>query len=281
MKLLDGQGPDTFQSGFILMQSLLSSSILYATETMYNTTEDEYKCLESIEESLMRMLYGTGKCCPSYILYLEGGQIKARYKVKQLKLIYLQYILKEPDNSTQKKMFLCQEKYPVKGDWASEVRGLLKLLNIKLTDSEIKNMSRNKWKNIVKEKIKIEAFENLIQTQRKYDKGSSIEYKLIQMADYLEPNSGLSLEDQREMFSLRTRMNYLPINFGKDTYCETGCGQALDNEHIINCEILNNGKKPHIKYNLIMNGTLNEKNEVLKIFQTNIKIRKQFLSDSV
>ena len=53
------------------------------------------------------------------------------------------------------------------------------------------------------------------------------------MADYLFPDSRLSLEDQLEIFSIRTRTNSLPSNWGTVTLCETKCGEILNNDHIL------------------------------------------------
>ena len=63
------------------------------------------------------------------------------------------------------------------------------------------------------------------------------------MADYLHPQANMSLEDQREIFSVRCRTNNLGANRGIIEYCETKCGEILNNSHIFQCKILNTQEK--------------------------------------
>ena len=56
-------------------------------------------------------------------------------------------------------------------------------------------------------------------------KGRSIKQSSLSMADYLLPEAGISLEDQRELFSIRCRTNPIGANRGKVEYCYTQCGE--------------------------------------------------------
>ena len=96
------------------------------------------------------------------------------------------------------------------------------------------------------------------------------------MAEYLLPQSNISLEDQREMFSIRCRMNNLGANRGIEEYCETQCGQILNNSHIFECTIQNqNNESFDIKK--ILNGYLSEKKEMVNIWKHNMQRREFFL----
>ena len=53
-----------FECGMILMNVMLRSSILYASETYFDLKEKEVRQLERIEESFMRQLLKTTKGCP-------------------------------------------------------------------------------------------------------------------------------------------------------------------------------------------------------------------------
>ena len=52
LKLVKILGVYTFESAVIYMESLLRSSILYASETMNNVKEIEFRALEAIEEAV-------------------------------------------------------------------------------------------------------------------------------------------------------------------------------------------------------------------------------------
>ena len=97
------------------------------------------------------------------------------------------------------------------------------------------------------------------------------------MADYLMPNQTLIIEDQIEIFQLRSRRNKLPSNWGEDKPCETGCGLILNNDHILNCFLLNESESEKYDLNLIYNGNIEEKIRILNIFRRNSIRRKKYL----
>ena len=70
----------------IYLNSLLHSSILYASEAMYNVKENELRQIERIEENMLRKLFKTGQGCPIYQIYFESGHWPARYQIKRMKL---------------------------------------------------------------------------------------------------------------------------------------------------------------------------------------------------
>ena len=61
---MKGLGRYTAECGFIYRNSILRGSILYATETMMNIKEEDFRHIEQIEEDLMRKLFFTDRSCP-------------------------------------------------------------------------------------------------------------------------------------------------------------------------------------------------------------------------
>ena len=53
----------------------------------------------------------------------------------------------------------------------------------------------------------------LKQKQGKYETGSEIKYEKLEIQDYLSPSANLTLEKQRQLFSLRCKMNQLKYKF--------------------------------------------------------------------
>ena len=96
------------------------------------------------------------------------------------------------------------------------------------------------------------------------------------MADYLLPQANISLEDQREIFSIRCRTNPLGANRGIEEYCETQCGQILNNSHIFQCNILNNNRTDGDIKN-ILNGYISEKKVMLIVWRENMNRRDLIL----
>ena len=80
-KLIKNLGGFTFEGGIIYLQSLLRTSILYGSETMFNIKEKEFRIIEAIEESVLQKIFHTKRSCSRHLLYLESGMIPARYQI--------------------------------------------------------------------------------------------------------------------------------------------------------------------------------------------------------
>ena len=108
-----------FECSIILLIVILRPSILYACEAYYNLKENELRQIERIEENYLRKVLNTTKGCPIVQLYLETGHIPARLEIQKTRLLYLQYILQQTEESTIYKFFNLQLESPTRGDWAS------------------------------------------------------------------------------------------------------------------------------------------------------------------
>ena len=65
--------------------------------------------------------------------------------------MYLQTILKRPDDELTKRVYNCQKKNPIEGDWCQLVRKDMESLST--TEEEIKEESNISYKTKVKHKI--------------------------------------------------------------------------------------------------------------------------------
>ena len=131
---------------------------------MYNITEKEMIQLERIEEDHMRNILDvkTGIQVPLHIMYLDLGQVPARYQVKRFKVNFLQYILQQDESSLLHRMLRAQQQQPVRGDWFSEVSGIIKDLDIGLDIEQIRTTKRVVFRRISKQKCEEAAFKALI-----------------------------------------------------------------------------------------------------------------------
>ena len=109
------------------------------------------------------------------------------------------------------KFLQLQIQNPSKGDWASSCKENLKDLDLELSFDEIRTMPTTKYKRLVSAKLKPLAFTYLM--SRRGEKGKEIQYKEIEMAEYLLPNNSLNIENKRTIFSIRNRMVQISANF--------------------------------------------------------------------
>ena len=266
-----------FECGLIFLNVMLRSSILYACETYYNLKETEIRQLERIEEGFLRKMLKTSKGCPISQLYLETGHAPARYHVKKCRLLFLKCILHEDTNSMIYKFLYLQLENPTKGDWASSCKEDLKDLKIEMTFEDIKNISKNKFCQLIKKAIQIRALEYLLGKQGK--KGQEIKYEALEMAEYLMPNcENISLEEQRSIFAMRNNMVMIPSNFPRGSEIEKcPCGQTENMKHIYSCKLWTTEivtDKP--KYENIFSANVSKQVKVNKYFVINYKTREKY-----
>ena len=83
------------------------------------------------------------------------------------------------------------------------------------TFEEIRSMTLGQFQKIVKMKVLNAALEYLQNKQGK--KGGEIIYSELKMSEYLQPNdTGLSIEEKRNLFSVLNRMVNISENFLQD-----------------------------------------------------------------
>ena len=133
-----------FECGLMFMNIMLRPSILYACETYYNIKETEIRQLERIEESFMRKLLKTTKGCPIIQIYIELGQIPARFDIIKIRLSFLKYILDQDNDSLILQFLTLQKEKSIKSDWVNTCFRNLEQLQINLSFVEKKDMSVNK-----------------------------------------------------------------------------------------------------------------------------------------
>ena len=83
------------------------------------------------------------------------------------------------------KVFKAICENPLKNDFVSCCEKNLKQLNIDLSFKEISEMSKYTFKRLVKQKTEESAFKYLIEEKNKQSKIAHIQYRSLQMQEYL------------------------------------------------------------------------------------------------
>ena len=151
-----------FKIAVILRNSLLISSILSNSEVWYGLTKEEAKQLEQVDEMWIRNLFDLSRNVPIDLLYLELGLVPISFIIKGRKQMFLHHILQQKKDSLLHKFFMSQMKFPTQNDWVSSVLEELNELGIDLELEQIENMSKEKYKYILKERVEVKTFEYLI-----------------------------------------------------------------------------------------------------------------------
>ena len=265
-----------FECAMILLNAILRPSILYACDMYYNLKESEIRNIERIEENYLRKVLNTSKGCPIVQLYLEMGHTPARVEIQKTRLLFMQYILKQSDDSTLNRFFKLQLEMPTRGDWASTCLKDLNELDIQNTLDEISLMTKNKFTQILRKMSKIRAMDYL--TNKQGYKGKDIKYLRIEMSEYLLPNNQeLSIDEKRRLFALRNKMIDIPSTFPKSKNVEKCfCGENENMAHIYECKRLNS-EEIRLPYQRIYCGTISEQLQIFRKMMENLENRENIL----
>ena len=235
-----------FEIGMILRTSLLVNGILFSTEVLHKISSKHINQLEECDKIFMRRLFEAEQGTPIESFYLETSAWPLRFILMARKLMFYWTILNKSESELVKAVYNAQRDFPSrnKDDWTSEVQGVLKECNINLAEQEVKRMTKEKFKTLVKEKIQVKVLAYLISCQNKHSKSQNLHLN-TDMQEYLSCQE-LSTQEKQMLFKLRTKMLRIKTNF-KSIYredlscslCEDKNSEENEN-HLLVCPILVN-----------------------------------------
>ena len=177
-----------------------------------------------------------------------------------------------------KKFFNAQLENSTKTDWTFQVQKDLEELDITINFEDIKNMSKNMFKNYIKKKVEIGALIYL-KSQIK-SKGKKLEYSKIKIQKHLRPDSKLNIAEKQELFKMRTRTIDIKEKMKQkhdNPYCVTcnlkGIKKKETQKHVYKCTQLNS-KLRKIKHKEICGSKISEIKYIIKRMNTNLMKRK-------
>ena len=269
-----------FQVAVLLRNSLLVSSLLCNSEACFGLTNQELDLLETVDLAFLRNILKAPKSTPKEMFFLELGILPLREMIRERRLNFLHYILKQDANSILFKIFEVQLETRTKKDWVSTILNDMQICQIGVTFAEIQAMNKVKWKNIIKRHIEEKTFKDLETSKINHTKVRKIEHKSLMMQDYLLPNrQEISKEDIEMIFKLRCKVIHVKMNMKalyKSFLCEICEKYEESQSHIYECdkiwEIRKSEKVIQPNYEMIENGNINEQIMIAKIFRDNFKI---------
>merc|ERR1711949_59297 len=103
---------------------------------------------------------------------------------------------------------------------------------------QIRNVSVNSFKTIVRKQIRLKALAYLQQCQLSHSKSRQVTYKKLEMEEYLKPGNNLTIQEKQFIFKARTNMLNVKSNFKigqSDLNCRHGCNVPENQQHILDC----------------------------------------------
>ena len=225
-----------FQIGFLLRQTMFLSTVLLNSEAWVNLTVKNIEELEKIDVILLRRIFEAPISTPTKLIYLESGTYPIRFHIKARRLMYLHYLLNRNKNELVSKILYTQINDKTKNDWYSTVQCDLKDLGINYLElEEIKNMKKDAFKKLIKEKISDIALKYLLEGNEDKSKSKYLKYYQLKIQSYLL-SKNTTTRQKKYLFHFRTRMIKVGHNYGRKVSCPVCQTEAGDTqEHMFNC----------------------------------------------
>ena len=270
-------------TGMKLREAMLVNGILFNSEIWYGVKECDITKLEKVDEYLLKGILKAHSKTSRAGLYLESGCIPLRFILKKRSVMYLYHILNRKSTELIRKVYEAQKRAPVKDDWVEQVENDLKELEINL--GHLKNVKKNKFKKILKEKILQKSFQYLKNISDNQSKLSYNSYKKLRIQDYLI-STKFSNHEKELLIKLRTRMVDVKDNF-KQKYednmsCDL-CGEYENQQHLLECKtLIENCKSLYddstIRYEDLFS-TVNKQLSAVKLFTEVLQTRQKLLDE--
>ena len=270
-----------FEMAMLFRSSMLISSVLSSSEVLYGVKLKHTEILEKCDKLFFTQLFSVPQTCPYEAFFLETNALPIRYILIGRRLMYYWLLLNKPDDDLAKKIYQTQKQHRCKDDWVTEIEENLKLCEIRLSESEIKNMGQNKFRKIVHTQIRMKADEYLSSLRSKHSKTEHLISYSFQK--YLLSDN-LSTDQQKLLFHLRTRSTQTKNNYQNKykfdmscRYCKNKQSEESDS-HLLKCPVIVNSLQNLTNLNTVKYEDIfaeeSKQVEVTKVYQAIFKFLK-------
>ena len=185
-----------------------------------------------------------------------------------------------------KRIYRCQKENSVQGDWCELIVKDFQKIGMVMSEAQIEHLAVQDYKDIIKKKVRIAAFDELNTLKQGHKK---VEYN--QYSDILKPQSYITDKEITNtqcklLFALRShtvrgiRYNFRQLH-SQDLLCPI-CERFGDTQdHVLDCQVLQNilPKEPHIEYMHIY-GNIKQQTDVIQAYEAYLCLRDEILENS-
>ena len=268
-----------FEIAMVLREAKFTNSVLTNSEVWHNMQSKHTKSLEKSDLALLRSILNAHSKTATEAFYLELGIYPLKYHLAKRRFMYLWHILHTDTSELIRKVFDLQKSSSNKGDWVKIMEEEQGTYDLQVSDAEISNMSRGKFENIVKKKIKTHAAQHLKNIGLNHSKSVAIASQKFEKKGYFSDRR-MSRDDIQLLFKLRTKMLDCKTNFEgqfEDMFCRA-CKDidSVENEdHILHCSALNTDNH-EVRFSDVY-GKTDIQYKALQVFKKILRKRKVYL----
>ena len=258
------------EAGLRLRQAMFVNGCLFNSEAWHGVKNDEIKLLEKVDECLLRSILNAHSKIPVEALYLETGSVPIRYIISSRRLMYLHSIIQKDPKELVRKVYEAQKEDVSPGDFYELVMEDKALINLELSEDEMKSMKKTKFKTIVKSKMRNAAYKSLKEIKGNHSKMNGLRYDKLEQAAYLS-SPMFNTESIRLLLALRTRtVRNIRNDFRgmfPDNQCPLSCDTDDTLQHVLECSVI---RRHHESRNVSLHTV-----RYSDVFSINIKKQKQ------
>ena len=175
-------GYQYIEIGLILRDSILLSKMLLSSESWHKLYLYQIEKLEEVDRSYFRQLFNCHSKTNIEIYYSESASIPIRIKISARRLMFWWHIVKRDQSELLNRIYSAQKISTISGDWVTLLASDKEQFDIQMSDSEIAQISEQKFKNYVKKKSVEATIKYLEKLQRNNSKSKQLGYEHIRVS---------------------------------------------------------------------------------------------------
>ena len=232
-------GMYTIQTTLLLYQTVFLPVVLYNAQAWSNLTNQNINDLQTVQLKLLKRMLHAPTSTSNPLTFLETGCIPIRSEIEIKQLCFLHHILSLEDGDPVKVTYRQQMQYPFEPNWGNTISTLRSKHNITESDTQIKSLSKDAWKQRIKSTVRANTLRDLKEAASQQKHSSNITLpNSMEKQDYL---TSLPSQNARKIFHIRTGTidlkHHRRYKYGNDTTCRLSHQEVEDVDHVVNrCE---------------------------------------------
>ena len=229
-------GSYSIQTLLLLYKSVFLPIILYNAQAWSNLTDINIHDLQAVQLQYLKRMLHVPSSTSNPLTFLETGTLPVENEIHIKQLTFLHHILTLADDDPVKVTYSEQQKYSFEPNWGNRIIFLKFKYDISETDDQINQFSKEKWKNLIKTKVKCRVIKELKEQAlvQKYAQYITLPDSL-QKQEYI---TSLPSANARKIFRIRTGTIDLKAQrkyiYGENTSCRLCDGMKEDLDHVVN-----------------------------------------------
>ena len=146
-------GKYSLEMMLLMYETVFLQAVLFNSQAWSNLRKAEIEILQVAQLKFLKRTMKVPGSATNSGVFLELGILPIKHEINKRQLNFLHHILSLSSNDPVLAMYQQQQLLPYEINWANTIKLTAAKYGIKLDEDLIKSMSRDRWKNMVDEKV--------------------------------------------------------------------------------------------------------------------------------